>query len=54
MMRLLRFLWTGDFHLHLWEQTDEGLILRGARTAGRFKISRCKTCGCYKRWNLLA
>lgn len=56
MLRILRFLWTGSWHEHIWEtvktvEVDGGY--RGcppSRTWTRF-YCRCKVCGTIKKFD---
>lgn len=46
MLRLLRFLVTGSWHLHSWAPIEAGPVLgeRGTKK-GMIYVSRCKECG---------
>lgn len=49
MLRLLRFLWTGDWHLHQWaivETTECEDTARTSRWTRRY--AKCKHCGIIK------
>lgn len=51
MIRLLRFLLTGDGHMHKWEIMTKGPLLgfRGERI-GAYYDCRCSVCGKIKEF----
>lgn len=50
MIRLIRFLITGDWHLHEWERTDELKVKTptGSNSA-LIIVLKCKHCGILKQ-----
>jgi hypothetical protein len=53
MLRLIKFLFTGDWHLHQWQEIDKQRVLRGADTEYIRYISKCKHCGKIKHYNAI-
>lgn len=54
MLKLLRFLWTGDWHTHHWEPVGQVEIyedLTSSMPVQRRVILRCKYCGEMKRFS---
>lgn len=47
MLRLLRWLWTGDGHVHSWETIMSGALTESGvtRPIGNYYNLRCKICG---------
>lgn len=53
MIRLLKFLVTGDWHLHLWEQKKMVRIKNGAgETVNHELYCECKICGMPKSFRM--
>ena len=52
MFRLLRFLVTGDWHLHQWEDIKEATV-ENIDCGERFSryYCKCKICGKHKRFD---
>ncbi|MBB6578978.1 hypothetical protein HNP33_003083 [Comamonas odontotermitis] len=54
MIRLIRFLITGDWHLHQWGEpvvTGTYAGMTGRTISGAYHVVRCKHCGKYKKFN---
>lgn len=51
MIRLIRFLFTGDWHLHEWEEVERGERRWGRSKVGNYYDCRCKHCGKIKAFN---
>jgi hypothetical protein len=49
MLRLLRWLFTGDGHIHQWEFYTYVDIRDYGRLIGRKSVYKCKVCGKFKR-----
>jgi len=51
MLRILRFLFTGDWHLHKWETIKENQVINdsGDGYKGAMYTMRCTECGNIKR-----
>lgn len=46
MLRLIRFLFTGDWHLHEWVEVKTiKRANRSNQTCGLIYVSKCKYCG---------
>lgn len=45
MIRLLRFLLTGDWHMHKWEIMSQGPRNWRGSKVGNFYDCRCSVCG---------
>lgn len=52
MLRIIKFLLTGDYHLHQWETIHKAKILIVDDLAGYRIYCRCKHCGKYKTFDL--
>lgn len=55
MLRLIKFLFTGDWHLHEWEIIGKGDITGGGYstvTVGHYYNLQCKHCGNVKCKNV--
>lgn len=50
MIRLLRFILTGDWHLHHWETVHEGSRVHNGRPYGRYYDCRCTVCGAVREF----
>ena len=50
MIRLLRFLLTGDWHLHKWETIDQKRRDSKYETWTRY-YCRCTVCGTHKKFD---
>lgn len=46
MLRLFKFIFTGDFHCHKWQQLDEYYILNqyGNKVGVKYNV-QCEHCG---------
>lgn len=45
MFRLIKFLFTGDWHLHEWEIFEQGRLVDDGVGIGTWYNQRCKHCG---------
>lgn len=45
MIRLLKFLFTGDWHLHKWTIIDQGTVGYCGRKTGNRYYCQCEHCG---------
>ena len=45
MLRLLRFLLTGDWHLHKWKLLKEARAMEGEKPIGSIYYLQCVKCG---------
>jgi len=45
MLRLIKFLFTGDMHLHEWEILGKGNLMQEGRVYGCYFHQKCKHCG---------
>ena len=45
MFRFIKFLFTGDWHLHEWEIIGKGDLNSRGVTYGRYFHQKCKHCG---------
>lgn len=53
MLRLIRFLLTGDLHLHKWKTIAKGPIVDNSRTrTGTYYECQCEVCGKIKGFSL--
>lgn len=50
MIRLLRFLLTGDGHMHKWEIMRQGPRTFGGEKIGSYYECRCSVCGKIKEF----
>lgn len=50
MLRLLRFLLTGDTHLHKWETLRDVEVVGDVGTWTRY-YCKCAVCGAHKRFD---
>lgn len=50
MIRLLRFLLTGDGHMHRWEIIDQGRRNWRGSEIGNYYDCRCSVCGKIKEF----
>ena len=50
MIRLLRFLLTGDGHMHKWEIMCSGPRIWRGNKAGNYYDCRCSVCGKIKEF----
>lgn len=50
MIRLLRFLLTGDGHMHKWEIMSNGSRIWRGEEIGNFYDCRCSVCGKIKEF----
>ncbi len=53
MIRLIRFLITGDWHLHKWKIIKEGPFKVNNSYAGYYYNLQCVTCGKVKGVNVI-
>lgn len=54
MLRLLRWLFTGDGHLHQWEDVEVIRLVNGNMTTGYTHHCKCIHCGehrSFTNWN---
>jgi hypothetical protein len=54
MIRLLRFLITGDWHLHKWDDYTAHPMTFEGFTFGKAYVLRCNTCGKMKTFKVKA
>jgi hypothetical protein len=52
MIRLIKFLFTGDWHLHEWKEYGKTGITCGGRTTSHIIIRECKHCGKLQEFRL--
>lgn len=52
MLRLIRFLFTGDSHLHFWETVNVVDVTSGARVTHHDYECRCKHCGAIRKFRV--
>ena len=61
MKRLLRFLWTGDWHLHKWVKENQTDVYPHNTTASneekmlpiaRYVVCKCEICGKYTTFKI--
>lgn len=50
MIRLLRFLLTGDGHMHRWEIMSKGTLTWRGSKIGNYYECRCSVCGKIKEF----
>lgn len=51
MLRLLRFLWTGDWHVHRWQDIRVAKVDGGNDNTYTRYYCRCEVCGTHKTFN---
>ena len=51
MIRIIRFLLTGDWHLHQWETIDENFCTDEFGGAWTRYYCRCRVCGKHKKFD---
>ena len=58
MIRLLKFLWSGDWHLHNWEIHSQNTMIltyfNGAKLEHEQYVLKCSTCGEMKSFSTKA